>query len=59
SEVIHNAINCYNIQATALNPPRPKISWKDIADYSFLSKFDILCYSRTDIQSSDWATPAY
>ncbi|KAG1773750.1 hypothetical protein EV702DRAFT_1200889 [Suillus placidus] len=46
SEAIRNAINCYNVQAVALNPPCPKISWKDIADYSFLG-------------DEDWAKPAH
>ncbi|KAG2120042.1 hypothetical protein DEU56DRAFT_928749 [Suillus clintonianus] len=59
SEAIRNAINRYNIQAIALNPPRPKISWKDIADYSFLGEFDLLRHSRTDIRSEDWAKPAH
>ncbi|KAG1724776.1 hypothetical protein EDB19DRAFT_1897859 [Suillus lakei] len=42
SEAICNAINWYNTQATSLIPPRPKIMWKDIADYTFLGKFDLL-----------------
>ncbi|KAG0697181.1 hypothetical protein DFH29DRAFT_984383 [Suillus ampliporus] len=46
-----NAINHYNIQA--------KISWKDITDYSFLGKFDLLHHSHTDIQNNDWAAPAH
>ncbi|KAG1822782.1 uncharacterized protein BJ212DRAFT_1445004 [Suillus subaureus] len=40
SDAIQNAINKYNVQATALNPSRPCLSWKDIADYSFLGEFD-------------------
>ncbi|KAG1774225.1 hypothetical protein EV702DRAFT_1180815 [Suillus placidus] len=59
SEAIRNAINRYNIQAVALNPPRPKISWKDIADYSFIGEFDLLRHSRTDIWTNDWAKPAH
>ncbi|KAG1792022.1 uncharacterized protein HD556DRAFT_1218165, partial [Suillus plorans] len=59
SEAIRNAINRYNVQAVALNPPRQKVSWKDIADYSFLGEFDLLRHSRTDIRNSDWATPAH
>ncbi|KAG0705573.1 hypothetical protein DFH29DRAFT_980829 [Suillus ampliporus] len=59
SEAIQNAINWYNIQAVALNPPRPKISWKDIVDYSFLGEFDLLRHSRADICSNDWAKPAH
>ncbi|KAG1905039.1 uncharacterized protein F5891DRAFT_918631, partial [Suillus fuscotomentosus] len=59
SEAIRNAINRYNIQAVALNPLRPKISWKDIADYSFLGEFDLLRHSRTDIRTNNWAKPAH
>ncbi|KAG1781180.1 hypothetical protein EV702DRAFT_963120, partial [Suillus placidus] len=54
SEAIHNAINRYNTQAAALNPPRPKLSWKDIAEYSFLGEFDLLRHSCTDIRKLDW-----
>ncbi|KAG1720448.1 hypothetical protein EDB19DRAFT_1898470 [Suillus lakei] len=42
SEAIRNAINWYNTQATSLIPPRPKITWKVIADYTFLGEFDLL-----------------
>ncbi|KAG1770135.1 hypothetical protein EV702DRAFT_949335, partial [Suillus placidus] len=59
SDTIRNATNPYDIQAGALTPPRPKITWKDIVDYSFLGEFDFLCNSRTDIRSHDWAKPAH
>ncbi|KAG2357318.1 hypothetical protein BDR07DRAFT_1453152 [Suillus spraguei] len=59
SEAIHKAITRYNIQAAALNPTCNKISWKDIADYSFLSKFDLLRHSHSDVCSNNWAKPAY
>ncbi|KAG2369716.1 hypothetical protein BDR07DRAFT_1266974, partial [Suillus spraguei] len=59
SDAIWNAINKYNVQATALNPPRPCLSWKDIADYSFLGEFDVLRYSRTDMRELDWAKPTH
>ncbi|KAG2090003.1 uncharacterized protein F5147DRAFT_748280 [Suillus discolor] len=49
SDAIRNAINRYNTQAAALNPPCSKISWKDIADYGFVAEFDLLRYSRNDI----------
>lgn len=42
-----------------MNPPRPNISWKDIADYGFLAEFDLLCHSCADIRSNDWAKPAH
>jgi len=59
SEAIRNAINRYNVQAAAMKPPRSKIVWKDIANYSFLGEFNLLHDSHTDIQSKDWAKPAH
>ncbi|KAG1781291.1 hypothetical protein EV702DRAFT_1177553 [Suillus placidus] len=59
SEAIRNAIYRYNTQAAALNPPRPKLSWKDIAEYSFLGEFDLLRHSCTDIRELDWTKPAH
>ncbi|KAI6011388.1 hypothetical protein PISMIDRAFT_55938, partial [Pisolithus microcarpus 441] len=59
SETIRNAIIRYNTQAAALNPPRPPISWKDIAEYSFLGEFDLLRHSRADVRDNDWAKPAF
>ncbi|KAG1764382.1 hypothetical protein EV702DRAFT_982067, partial [Suillus placidus] len=55
SEAIHKAITRYNIRAATLNPPRNKISWKDIADYSFLGEFDLLRHSRSDVRSDNWS----
>lgn len=40
-------------------PPRPKLTWKDIVEYSFLGEFDLLRHSRTDICNHDWTTPAH
>lgn len=59
SAAIQTAITLYNTQAQILDPLCPKISWKDIADYSFLGEFDLLWYSREDMRSSDWTKPAY
>ncbi|KAG1896068.1 uncharacterized protein F5891DRAFT_897396, partial [Suillus fuscotomentosus] len=59
SDTIRNAINRYNIQAASLIPLRQTITWKDIAEYSFLGEFDLLRDSRTDIQDKDWARPAH
>ncbi|KIK11694.1 hypothetical protein PISMIDRAFT_122265, partial [Pisolithus microcarpus 441] len=59
SEAIRNAISHYNTQAAALNPPRPPISWKDIAEYSFLGEFDLLRHCRADVQDNNWAKPAF
>ncbi|KAG1734231.1 uncharacterized protein EDB91DRAFT_1238444 [Suillus paluster] len=59
SEAIRNALSHYNVQAAALAPPRPSLSWKDITEYTFLGKFDLLCQSRADICELDWAKPAH
>ncbi|KIK13832.1 hypothetical protein PISMIDRAFT_118129, partial [Pisolithus microcarpus 441] len=59
SETIRNTIIRYNMQAAALNPPRPPISWKDIAEYSFLGEFDLLRHSRADVRDNDWAKPVF
>ncbi|KAG1787745.1 uncharacterized protein HD556DRAFT_1210796, partial [Suillus plorans] len=59
SDAIRNAINRYNTQAAALVPPRPKLAWKDIVEYSFLGEFDLLRHSRTDIRDADWTTPVH
>ncbi|KAI6010143.1 hypothetical protein BKA83DRAFT_4467612 [Pisolithus microcarpus] len=59
SEAIRNAISRYNTQAAALNPPRPPISWKDIAEYSFLGEFDLLRHCRADVRDNNWAKPAF
>ncbi|KAH7904870.1 hypothetical protein BJ138DRAFT_985057, partial [Hygrophoropsis aurantiaca] len=53
------AINRYNTQALALDPPRPTITWKQIADYTFLGEFDLLRQSRSDVRVEDWTKPAY
>ncbi|KAG0706446.1 hypothetical protein DFH29DRAFT_872226 [Suillus ampliporus] len=59
SDAIRNALNRYNVQAAALDPPRPQLSWKNITEYSFLGKFDLLRHSRTDIRELDWMKPAH
>ncbi|KAG1884167.1 hypothetical protein F4604DRAFT_1920018 [Suillus subluteus] len=59
SDAIRNIINRYNTQAVASDPPRPKLAWKDIVEYSFLGKFDLLRPSRTDIRKHNWMVPAH
>ncbi|KAF8452805.1 hypothetical protein L210DRAFT_3319077, partial [Boletus edulis BED1] len=58
SGAIRNMIQCYNAIATALNPPRPSVSWKDLTKYTFLGEFDLLCHSRTDVRDCEWSRPA-
>ena len=55
SETIRKAIARYNVQAAALNPLRPPISWKDITQYTFLGEFDLLRHTRDDVQERIWA----
>jgi hypothetical protein len=47
------------MQAVALVPPRPQLTWKDIVEYSFLGEFDLLRQSRSDIRTLDWTKPAH
>ncbi|KAG2086293.1 hypothetical protein BD769DRAFT_1335092, partial [Suillus cothurnatus] len=54
-----NAINHYNTQAIALDPPWLKLTWKDIVKYSFLGEFDLLRHSCTDIHEHNWTVPAH
>ena len=58
SEAIRKAIMQYNTEAGKLLPPWPKLSWKEVVEYSFLAKFDLLQESHHDICTADWAQPA-
>jgi len=42
SEAIRKAIHRYNVQATALTPPHPPVSWKDLTQHTILGEFDLL-----------------
>ncbi|KAG2114526.1 hypothetical protein DEU56DRAFT_933756 [Suillus clintonianus] len=59
SQAIRNALSRFNLQAAALVPPRPQLTWKDIVEYSFLGEFDLLRQSRSDIRTLDWTKPAH
>jgi hypothetical protein len=48
-------ISQYNTQVAKLTPPRPPLSWKEIVDYSFLGEFDVLWYSRNNVNNQPWA----
>jgi hypothetical protein len=58
SETIHRALAEYNMEALKLTPPHPKLTWKQIVDYTFLAEFDMLRNSCTDIRSELWTQPA-
>jgi hypothetical protein len=57
SEAIRNALTRYNTEAAKLSPPRPKLSWKAIVEYSFLAEFDLLRECRVDIRTQVWTDP--
>lgn len=58
SEAIRNAIKRYNTQAALLKPPRPLLTWKEVADYAFLGEFDLLRHSESNVLDHLWAQPA-
>ncbi|KAE9401183.1 hypothetical protein BT96DRAFT_938043 [Gymnopus androsaceus JB14] len=57
SKSIQNAITSYNEAAAALSPPRRKITWDEIVDFSYLSEFNILRDTAEDVRERKWATP--
>ncbi|KAE9386041.1 hypothetical protein BT96DRAFT_750157, partial [Gymnopus androsaceus JB14] len=57
SKSIQAAIVSYNEAAAKLSPPRRKITWDEIVDFSYLSEFDILRDTREDVRERKWATP--
>jgi hypothetical protein len=59
SEAIWKAVTRYNTQAVALDPPHPKILWKQIASYTILGEFDLLHQSSGQVQEQCWSQPAY
>ena len=58
SSAIHTALEKYNELAPLQNPPRPTLQFSDVASYSWLSDFDLLKFSRTDILQKPWSVPA-
>lgn len=58
SSAIRTALQKYNELAPLQNPPRPTLQFSDVASYSWLSDFDLLKYSRTDIMQKPWSVPA-
>ena len=58
SSAIRTALEKYNELAPLQNPPRPTLQFSDVASYSWLSDFDLLKFSRTDILQKPWSVPA-
>ncbi|KAJ7291871.1 hypothetical protein C8J57DRAFT_1492338 [Mycena rebaudengoi] len=58
AEAIRTALNKYNIAASQLNPPRPRLSWAAVIETVALAEFDLLRDTRSDIRQLAWAQPA-
>lgn len=58
SEAIKNALKEYNLQAAALRPPRPQLTWPRIVEMANLGEFDLLRDTREDIRNLPWTRPA-
>ena len=58
SQAVRNALDRYNAAAQALIPPRARLIWDSVVEYTFLSDFDLLSDMREDIQLRPWAKPA-
>ncbi|KAF8338602.1 hypothetical protein F5887DRAFT_920026 [Amanita rubescens] len=56
SNAIRTAVNNYNIVAKSFK--RLELKWEDVVAYAFLSEFDLLRDSRSDIRKKPWASPA-
>ncbi|KAE9385347.1 hypothetical protein BT96DRAFT_1007129 [Gymnopus androsaceus JB14] len=56
SKSIQAAIAKYNEAAASMSPPRRRISWEEVVEFSYLSEFDILRDTREDVRERKWAT---
>ncbi|KAJ7704913.1 hypothetical protein B0H17DRAFT_846884, partial [Mycena rosella] len=58
SKTIKTAIDCYNLAADLMIPPKVNLSWEEVIEYTFLSDLDLLCEEQEDMQGELWALPA-
>lgn len=58
SEKIKNAIDVYNSACRSMVPPRPEVNWPTIANYRFLSEFDLLRETSRDLRQERWTDPS-
>ncbi|KAF7977125.1 hypothetical protein HWV62_4742 [Athelia sp. TMB] len=61
SKAVQSALDRYNAVAPLMKPPAPKLEWKQIMDYVFISEFELLKYLRShrDITNEPWSRPVY
>jgi hypothetical protein len=56
SKAIQRALVAYNQAASTLDPPRPKLTWVQIVEYTSIAEFELLrTGAREDIRNLDWA----
>lgn len=56
SKAIQRALASYNQAAAEVDPPRPKLTWAQIVEYSTIAEFELLrTGAREDIRNLDWA----
>jgi hypothetical protein len=56
SKSIQRALKAYNIAAALLIPPRPKLTWEQVVEYTTIAEFELLrSGAHEDIRNRDWA----
>lgn len=58
SVTVEAAVKRYNDAAKKLNPPRPRINFKQVLDIAAVGEFDLLRQNRQDIYNKPWSRPA-
>ncbi|KAL0567522.1 hypothetical protein V5O48_014471 [Marasmius crinis-equi] len=57
AKAIDSALKDYNSRAQAMNPPRPKLDLKELMEYTFLSDFELLKETKSEVLEKPWARP--
>ncbi|KAE9389565.1 hypothetical protein BT96DRAFT_946740 [Gymnopus androsaceus JB14] len=57
SAAIHSGLESYNQAAAKLRPPRKLLNWDDVLNYTYLSEFDFLRDTHSDVRDKIWAKP--
>ena len=55
SQAIRSLVKKYNKVGAACNPPKPRLTYEEVARYEFLEEFSLLQGSRNDITMRPWA----
>lgn len=58
SVTVEAAVKRYNDAAKKLNPPCPRINFKQVLDIAAVGEFDLLRQNRQDIYDKPWSRPA-